>query len=150
MCAGLSLLHQNRVHAILCVGGFRGGAGPSGGARLAAEIVRGGVAPALVFADARSFDTRSNVSSAGAIVERRGWKRIAHVSDAMHLRRIRNAVRAYPAFADTTQFFVASGYAGAGEVVSRAHYELAVAVLDLAYPGGARSLARVLRTESAP
>jgi uncharacterized SAM-binding protein YcdF (DUF218 family) len=144
----MALYDDGRARRLGLVGGFRRAGVATGAEKMAQAAIAAGAAEADVYFDERSFDTTSNVAAAIEIARANGWTRLVHVSDGMHLARIRDEVlsRAPEALIDSG--FAAAPYGGAGEIWARAHYEAATRLLTLLLSeNGVRRLARRLRVQ---
>lgn len=109
---------------IFLVGGARPHKGYFGARNMALELEGMGVASARVRTERNSFDTETNVLEMKSMAAAEGVVRLALVSDALHLLRIR-AVFGDPAPGMELLFFPASGQAGLLRIVSRPNYEAA-------------------------
>lgn len=140
------LLYRNAGARRLClVGGFRREGVATGAEVAAATVVAAGVPPSDVYFDRRSFDTGSNIDAAIDLARANGWRRLVHISDGMHLKRIREQVAEREA-ASIISGYAPAPYAGLADIWVRAHYEMATRLLRLALSDeGLRELARRAR-----
>lgn len=144
----IALYRESRAARLALVGGFRREGVAAGAEIMARAAIAAGVSPADVHFDSRSFDTTSNVAAGLEIARANGWTRLIHVSDGMHLARIRDAVPRRRDPADATHWFLGAPYGGPAEIWTRAHYEAATRLLELTLSkDGVRRLARRLRVE---
>ncbi len=86
---GLELLHEGKArNALLSAGTLDRRPGALAEAPVfARELVRLGIAPERVVAEARSRNTRENAVESARIVRERGWNRLVLVTSAFHMER---------------------------------------------------------------
>ena len=84
------LYRGRRVVRLLVTGA---GVGGDSARELAREAVARGVAPEDVVIEPASTSTRESVVQAAAILRERGWRRVALVTSASHMRRAWGAAR---------------------------------------------------------
>lgn len=85
---GVERLQVGAVDGLIMVGGYRRNRRETGSSLMAAEAARSGIAEARLQQDAASYDTLSNLRSAGDMLLRNGSAGVELVSDRLHLARI--------------------------------------------------------------
>ncbi len=124
-------LYRNAGARRLCiVGGFRLEGVATGAEVAAAKVVAAGLPWSDVYFDRRSFDTGSNINAALDLARANGWRSIVHISDGMHLKRIREQLAEHEA-ASIISGYAPAPYASLADIWVRAHYEMATRLLAL-------------------
>lgn len=125
------LARQCPSSQLFLVGGARPHRGYFGSEDMARQLEAMGLGRQRLRTGRASFDTLTNVHEMRAMAAAAGADRLALVSDALHLFRIR-AVFGEPAPGMELLFFPASGEAGLARIVTRANYEAAAWLAMLA------------------
>lgn len=89
----LQLYRAGIGERIIFVGGFRPSHSYTGSQMLAQRAIDQGLAPSIIFFDARSRDTVQNWLEAERIITRKGLKRVILISSIFHLIRIGQVIR---------------------------------------------------------
>lgn len=145
MNSAIGLLRAGTVRSVFIVGGFRKTGVETGAEKALHALLAAGLNPDAASADNCSFDTRSNLDSISRKAARENWVRIVHVSDGMHLLRIKNALANAKRTHAQQDFFAGVPYRGIFHVTARANYEIATWVLIALSPELATELAKWMR-----
>lgn len=117
--------------SVLLVGGARPHRGYFGAVEMGRELASMGLEPSRLRTGRSSYDTETNLLEMKSLAAAEGANRLALVSDALHLLRIRT-VFGQPDPGTELLFFPASGDARLTRIVSRANYEAAAWLFMLA------------------
>jgi uncharacterized SAM-binding protein YcdF (DUF218 family) len=122
---GVERFQAGAVDGLITVGGYRRNRGETGSSLMAAEAARAGVAEARLQQDATSYDTLSNLRSAGDMLRRNGSAGVELISDRLHLARIQRQLGEL-GFSGQVRFIMTNpGDESLTGLFARLNYELA-------------------------
>ena len=82
------LFRTSAVEHIICVGGARSWTHRVGARMMRDFLIQSGIPAARVFYDSTSFDSFSNWHNARQIIRTHSWRKVAFISDPLHLARL--------------------------------------------------------------
>lgn len=139
-----ALAREGSVRSLFMAGGYRSPERESGARKMA--VAAASMVSVTVSSDSGSYDTHTNVSAALEEADRAGWRRIVHVSDAMHLARIASIIAEREGVPGARHAYAKAPYDGLWHIWRRAHYEGATRlVARFGPPGATTRLAARLR-----
>lgn len=145
MNSAIALLKEGKVRSVFVVGGFRKPGVETGAEKALHAPAANRVNRDAISADNCSFDTRSNLDSIRRKAAAENWIRIVHVSDGMHLLRIKDALARVKKTHAQQDFFEPVPYRGVLHVTARANYEIATWMLMALSPNFTTDLAEWMR-----